>query len=253
MYEPGKVLTLGGGLPPTQTAEIIDLNAAVPKWSSTASMAYARRFTNATLLPDGTVLVTGGTSRGDRNDARGWLDESGGVLRAERWDPRTGKWTTLASAAVPRMYHSTSVLLTDGRVLHAGSGDDPQAVDQRNGQLYSPPYLFRGERPTIADAPAVVGYGAPLEIRTPDAAAVARVTWVRLSSVTHSVDMNQRFIELAIVGRGSATLEARTPDRPAIAPPGHYIMFVLNREGVPSLGKVVRLSQPAAEAADSGR
>jgi len=98
-------------------------------------------------------------------------DAAAGVHAAELWNPTTGVWTTLASNSVNRVYHSTSILLPDGRVLHAGSGDS--GPDQRTGELFSPPYLFEGARPAIESSPAQVGYGASFSLTTPDAAA----TW----------------------------------------------------------------------------
>ena len=118
MYADGKILVLGGGDPPTNTAEVIDLNQPSPTWRSVASMSIARRQANATLLPDGTVLVTGGTSGAGFNDA------TNPVYPAELWDPVTESWRTLASATVPRLYHSAAVLLPDGRRL-APTSDRP--------------------------------------------------------------------------------------------------------------------------------
>src|SRR5437764_13448875 len=117
-------------------------------------MADNRRQINGTLLPTGDVLATGGTG------AAGFNNSAGAVHAAELWSPTTETWTTLASNAVIRMYHSTSLLLPDGRVLHTGSGDGARAADERNYELYSPPYLFRGARPTLSGfTPAMVGYG----------------------------------------------------------------------------------------------
>jgi hypothetical protein len=109
----GKIMTAGGasGTGPTKTAEIIDLNVAAPQWRWTNPMMFARRHANATLLPDGTVLVTGGSSSTDFNNA------AGAILAAELWDPVTESWTTMASGTSPRIYHSTAVLLPDGLVL----------------------------------------------------------------------------------------------------------------------------------------
>ena len=124
MYDEGKVLIVGGGglsttgSPPTRTAEVIDL-VANPVWRYTTSMAFARRQHNATLLPDGKVLVTGGTR------LPGFNNGAGAVLTAEIWDPATEAWTTLASMRVPRLYHSTALLLPDARVLAAGGGFPP--------------------------------------------------------------------------------------------------------------------------------
>ena len=115
MYAPGKVLVMGGGDPPTNTAEVIDLNQSSPTWRAVGSMAFARRQLNATLLPDGNVLVTGGTS------SPGFNDPAGAVHAAELWNPTTEQWTTLASSSgIPRVYHSTALLLPDARVLSMG-------------------------------------------------------------------------------------------------------------------------------------
>ena len=174
MYDNGKILVMGGGDPPTNTAEVIDLNAASPAWRSVASMAFARRQLNATILPDGQVLVTGGTS------GPGFNDPTAPVFAAEMWNPATENWTTMASAQIPRLYHSTALLLPDGRILSMGGNGYPQT------EIYEPPYLFKGTRPTINSAPATVNYGQTFFVETPDAAGVTQVTWIRLSSVTHA-------------------------------------------------------------------
>ncbi len=155
MYAPGKVLIIGGSDPPKKSAEVIDLNAASPTWRSVAPMTFARRHLNATLLPDGKVLVTGGTS------GPGFNNKSTPVFAAELWDPATEKWSVMASAAVPRVYHSTAVLLPDGRVLTTGGNDQTEA------EAYSPPYLFNGPRPTISSAPTSVNYGQSFFVGTP--------------------------------------------------------------------------------------
>jgi galactose oxidase len=234
MYEPGKILYTGGGDPPTNTAEVIDLNDANPVWSYTGAMAYARRHLNATILPTGDVLVTGGTSIGRNNPA-------GAVHAAELWSPTTGTWTTLASNAVIRMYHSTSLLLPDGRVLHTGSGDGALAADERNYELYSPPYLFRGVRPSITSmTPSVVGYGQPLFLETPDGADIAKVTFIRTGSVTHAFDAATRFVPLAF-SQVSGGLSVTLPANGTTAPPGPYMLFLVNSSGVPSIGRILLL------------
>ncbi len=164
MYDDGKVLAMGGGDPPTNAAEVIDLNAPTPAWRLVASMANARRQINATLLPDGKVLVTGGTS------GPGFNNTATPVFAAEMWDPATERWTTMASAQAPRLYHSAALLLPDGRVLTTG-GDNITQVE-----LYSPPYLFAGARPTITAVPTAVSFGQSYFVETPDAANIAKVT-----------------------------------------------------------------------------
>jgi hypothetical protein len=241
MYEPGKVLIVGGGDPPTATAEVIDL-IGDPVWRFTQPMAFARRQMNATLLADGKVLVTGGTS------SRGFNKVAGAVLPAELWDPATGTWTVLASMRVPRLYHSTAVLLPDGRVLSAGGGGPPAPdgdVDHPDAEIFSPPYLFapdgsRAKRPRIAGAPAAVAYGQAFLVKSPQAATIAKVTWIRLSSVTHAFNMDQRFLSLPFVQVSNGVLVTAPADG-NLSPPGYYLLFVLNGAGVPSLARIVRI------------
>src|SRR5258705_7056746 len=112
----GKLLYVGGGRT-TAAAETIDLNVATPVWKWTGSMAYPRRHLNATVLPTGEVLVTGGGSGASFNET------SMGVRGAEIWNPASGVWTQLASNAGTPGYHATSILLPHGRVLHPPNGD----------------------------------------------------------------------------------------------------------------------------------
>jgi hypothetical protein len=232
MYDEGKILYVGGGRT-TNTAEIIDLNAASPRWQWTGSMALPRRHLNATVLPTGEVLVTGGSS-GTRFD-----DYDRGARAAELWNPSTGVWTTLASAAVNRSYHATSLLLTDGRVLHTGSGSRT-SPNQLNAELFSPPYLFKGSRPRIGSAPSSVRYGNSFRVGTAQAAAIAQVSLIRLGSVTHAFDMNQRFQRLSFT-RQSDALTVSAPSDARRTPPGHYMLFILSGDGVPSGAKIIRI------------
>jgi hypothetical protein len=233
MYDDGKILYAGGATT-TNTAEVIDLNAASPAWTWTSPMAFARRHHNLTVLPTGEVLATGGVA-GTTFD-----DISTGVHAAEIWNPQTGNWTTLASNAITRGYHGTSLLLPDGRVLNAGSGEGAGAPDERNAELYSPPYLFKGARPTITDAPASVGYGASFRILTPDAAAITHVSFIRLAAVTHAFDENQRFQRLSFTADATG-LTVTAPSSSNRAPPGHYMVFILNGNDVPSVAKIVQI------------
>jgi hypothetical protein len=237
MYENGKVLIIGGSDPPTNTAEIIDLNASQPAWSYTNSMANARRQENATILPDGTVLVTGGSS------GKGFNNSNSPVFSAEMWNPATGQWTSWASSGAFRGYHSVALLLPDGRVLSAG-GDTQSAS---SGEFFSPPYLFNGARPTISSAPAQVNYGQTFSVATPDAASITKVTWVKLSSVTHSFNQNQRFNQLNFT-QVSGGLNVTAPAGPTFATPGYYMMFILNGNGVPSVAQMIQILAAAPKA-----
>jgi hypothetical protein len=197
-------------------------------------MTYPRRQFNTTLLPDGTVLATGGTS------AAGFSDPSGAVQAAELWDPATERWRVVASNRVTRVYHSTTLLLPDGRILHAGSGDGAGLPRELNAEIYSPPYLFRGPRPVISGVPAAVSYGEQFLVETLDPGLIVRATMVRSGSVTHGFDQNQRFLDLTFerTPEGLRVTGAVTND---LAPPGDYFIFIFNDAGVPSLGRVVRV------------
>ena len=240
MYEPGKILYVGGGggdgSAPTNTAEIIDLNQPNPAWQWTGSMVYARRQMDATLLPTGDVLVTGGTTSG------GFNNPAGGVHRAEIWNAATGVWNPVASSAVTRIYHGATLLLPDGRILFTGSGDAAGAKDEKNYEVYSPPYLFRGPRPEITGSlPGRVTYGQTLTVETRDMAAIAKVTLLRFSSVTHAFDQAARLVPLSFAPSGRS-VTVTLPSGPTIAPPGPYMLFLVNEAGVPSEARIMLLN-----------
>ncbi|HEV2826348.1 MAG TPA: galactose oxidase-like domain-containing protein, partial [Pyrinomonadaceae bacterium] len=245
MYEPGKVLIAGGirgdfygstsAVAPTATAEAIDLNAASPSWQYVASMAYARKHHNLTLLPDGKVLATGGSSGSE--DTNSW--SASPAYAAEMWDPATNTWTTLASNTVYRGYHATAVLLPDGRVVSAG-GDSGGA----SAEVFSPPYLFNGARPTITAAPTSVAYSQTFFVGTPDLASVTKVTLLSLSSVTHTNNMGQRISTLSF-SQASGGLNVTAPSSANQCPPGYYMLFILKGNGVPSVAKIVRIVNTA--------
>ena len=236
-YGDGSYLQVGGGDPPSSTCEIIDLNAPSPAWTMTGSMTFSRRHHNATILPDGTVLVTGGTS------GAGFNNDVGAVLAAEIWNPSTGTWTKMASESSHRIYHSTAALLPDGRVLATGGGR-PKATnggtDHYDAEIFSPPYLFKGTRPTITAVPSLVENGANLAITTPDAASIAKVTLIGLTTTTHAFNMGQHYQSLAFTA-GSGVLNATIPASSVTLPPGYYMCFVVNTTGIPSIAKMVQV------------
>ena len=169
MYAPGKILYVGGGDPPTSSAEVIDLNQGSPSWRSVAGMAFARRQLNATILADGQILVTHGTS------GAGFNNVAGAVRAAELWNPATESWSTMAEESRPRMYHSTALLLPSGRVLVSGSGEGGGVLLENSdfsAQVFTPPYLFKADgtlavRPSISSAPSRISYGASFSVETP--------------------------------------------------------------------------------------
>jgi hypothetical protein len=236
VYYDGKVMIAGGdgslsNAPATNTAEVIDLTASNPQWTNTSSLAFARRQFNLTLLPDGKVLATGGSK------GFGFDNASFPVFQTEMWDPATGKWTTMASISVYRGYHSTALLLPDGRVVSAG-GEQTGA----SAEIYSPPYLFNGARPTITSVSSTsVKFGQTITVNSPDAASISQVTFIRLGSVTHAFNQNQRLVHLQF-SQISGGLQVTAPANSNIAPPGHYMLFLVNSNGVPSVAKIIQVT-----------
>jgi galactose oxidase len=230
----GKVLIVGGDgagtAPATNTAEVIDLNASSPTWSYTGSLAFARRQLNLTLLPDGKVLASGGSGGG------GFDNQNSPVYAAEMWDPATGQWTTMDSITVYRGYHSTALLLPDGRVVSAG-GEQTGA----SAEIFSPPYLFKGARPSISSGPSSVKYAQQFFVGTPDATSISQVTFIRLGSVTHSFNQSQRLVHLQFA-QASGGLNITAPANGNLAPPGYYMLFLVNSNGVPSVAKIIQIT-----------
>ena len=241
LFDVGKMLVAGGG-PSSKDARVVDVNGTSPQVSTTAPMAFGRRQHNLTVLADGSVLATGGNSSG-----AGLVDLNAGVYPAELWSPATGQWRTLAAMQITRQYHSTALLLADGRVLSSGGGIcgtcDQVGYLGKNAEVFSPPYLFKADgtlasRPAIDAAPASAGYGAPIQIATGNPASIAKVALVRLGAVTHSDNMEQRYIPLSFT-TGATGLTATAPINANVAPPGPYMLFLVDANGVPSVARMV--------------
>lgn len=253
LYEVDKVLYTGGGNPPTANADLLDLSQAQPKWMAICPMHFPRRQHNATILADGTVLVTGGTRSGGGGQPQSFnnLDPGQPVHVAELWDPETKAWTQLAAEAIDRCYHSTAVLLPDGRVLSTGGGEffPIEAISEQNdpadshsdAQIFSPPYLFKGDRPVITAAPDNVTYGETVNVQTASAGDIAKVTLVRLSAVTHSFNTGQRFNSLGSQPAAGG-LDVTAPASANVCPPGYYMMFLISHAGVPSVAKIIQVT-----------
>jgi galactose oxidase len=225
-----KIMEIGGATSTAtlNTAEILDLSASPLAWHTTAPMTFARRWANTVLLADGTVLVVGGGAS---------ANYTGPVFTPELYDPVAATWTQMAAQTAPRMYHSTAVLLPDGRVLSAG---ESHGSLQQTGEVFSPPYLFAGARPTITSAPPSVGYNQQFTITTPNFASIGRVALVKAGSVTHSNNFDQRYVDLTYASDGSSGLTATSPADSNHAPPGWYMLFIL-ASGVPSVANWVQV------------
>lgn len=225
-----RVMLIGGhtgSSQPTNTAEIIDLSSPSPQWTMTSHMGFPRMNHNAVLLPNGKVLVIGGRSDFDASPTP--------VLTPEIYDPASATWVTVAPHLIPRRYHSTAVLLPDGRVLSAGGDYEP------SGEIYSPAYLFNGPRPVIAFAPPTIAFGSSFSVAFTGTTSTHSAVLMSLSAVTHSNNMTQRLVPLGTItaSGGQATLTA--PADGSIAPPGFYMLFILSSNGIPSVSKMVRL------------
>jgi hypothetical protein len=201
-------------------------------------MNFARTYHTMVLLPDGNVLVTGG---GQTTYA---LDLPNAVLQAEMWAPATQQFSKLASAVAARLYHSTALLLPDGRVLVAGGGrfdsGSNTGYDQLSAEIYSPPYLFNGVRPTISSAPSTIQYATNFTVGTPDASQISSAALVRLGAVTHAFDQNQRYVPLTFQ-QATGGLTVQSPSSANLAPPGYYMLFIVNSTGVPSVASIIQI------------
>jgi len=240
MFSPGKIMKAGsatdsqGSGPSSNTTYVLDMNQPSPAWQQTPAMAYPRSFLNLTTLPDGSVLATGGET-----------DKNGGIIAnaifaAELWSPQTQTWTTMASMHTPREYHSTALLLPDGRVVESGMGADFGNVpDEMSAEFYSPPYLFKGTRPTISQAPTVIHYGTGFTVGTPNTD-ITKAVLIRNGAVTHFFDQSTHYAPLSFT-QTTGGLSLTAPLNGNQAPPGYYMLFLVNGNGVPSVASIVQV------------
>ncbi len=247
MYLPGKILYSGGAAnlnsstPAAATTATIDLTSANPQWQQTAPMAHARIYHTLTMLADGTVLAVGGEPTAGQT---GQSEVSGGVLPSEIWNPSTQTWSPAAATGTTRGYHSTALLMPDGTVLVGGSGHaNPGYAAQFSSQVYSPAYLAKGSRPTISAAPSSISYGSSFKVTMGDASTVSAVNLVSSGSDTHQSDMDQHFVPLTFTQSGNA-LTIKAPSGGTYAPPGHYMLFILNGNGVPAIAPIIAVTPP---------
>jgi N-acetylneuraminic acid mutarotase len=248
MYQPGKFIYTGGGSTVNGASNrntwVLDTTQPSPSWRAVQAMANPRYEHNLLTLADGKVLAIGGSDIIKQTATTG-------PLGIELWDPATETWSTMAPVQNRRMYHSTAVLLPDGRVLAAGGGrldkgGNDAAIDYPTAEIFSPPYLFRGARPTLTSAPVQASPGSSMVLGTPDAAAISKVTLIPLASNTHTLDMAQRYLELGFT-TGSGQVTANVPANGSLVPPGYYMVFILNSQGVPSIAKIVNIGTGAVD------
>jgi hypothetical protein len=244
-----RVMLVGGGPDGKQnktdaidSVDIVDFKAPHPAFTAAAPLNLPRLHLNSVLLPDRTVFVTGGSLKQE--------DAPLARLQSEIYDPATDTWTLTGACTVPRLYHSTALLLPDARVVTAGGNPEGGKHVQWNQdpdeemriEIFSPPYLFKGGRPSIAAAPVEWKYGKTIKIESPDAGNLKWLSLVRNCVTTHSFDSNQRLVDVPIISQLGRVVEAKVTDNPNLLPPGWYMLFLVNNAGVPSVAQWIHIS-----------
>jgi len=243
-----KVMVLGGGgvgESPASTARtgIADLTKAQPGFAPGPDLpAGGTRYLNSVILPDDTVFTTGGS-----RDYRG--KHLSDLLKAQTYHPDTNSFTVAAEPTVGRDYHSEALLLPDGRVVVLGSNplfadkaDTEPATFEQRIEIYTPPYLFRGDRPELTAAPGRAALGSVITVATPHPAAIANAKLIRPSSVTHATDVEQRSVALDITARTAGGLALTLPTNPNLLPPGWYMLFATDHNGTPSVARWIQVT-----------
>jgi hypothetical protein len=244
--ERGKVIVVGGSssntAPATNVVEVHDFNQGTstsPNIRRVAPLNQGRKYPLPIILPNGKLVVFGGSTQGNENP----------VYVPEMFDPENESqgWVNLPAATVPRGYHGTALLLPDGSVWTAGS--TPQStVSELRIEIFRPSYFFSATaRPTISDAPTVGGYGTSITIPTPDAANVARVSLVKTGCTTHHYDTDMRLIWLPITNSTTNSVTVAAPINANIAPPGYYMIHILDSSLVPSTAQIIKIPGTGAD------
>lgn len=241
---------MNGSTIASDSAEIldVDLSGNTGAWRDTNRAGDPLRVTtfrfmsDAVLLPDGTVFLVNGAAVGKADTS--YVS----VGFAELFDPQTETFRGFTPMSVPRHYHGNALLLPDGRVAVAGHTWDfnkpPLKLNRFEVEVVAPPYLFRGPRPTITNvthAGLTVGYGQSVTVSTDRPADIGRVALIRQGSSTHQLNTDQRYVGLVITQRGTNSLTVTAPPDGGVAPPGHYMLFLVDKQGVPSRGQFVRV------------
>jgi galactose oxidase len=255
MYDVGKIFSAGGAqyydkAPGLAVAHLISIDqvGAPATVERLPDMKHARAFANVVVLPDGKILITGG-----QGWAQGFTDLEP-VFAPELFDPATRIFTELSPEAIPRNYHSVSILLADGTVLSGGGGlcQDIDAagqlasrcyntVDHPNAQIFTPPYLTTGApRPVISNlASATTTAGGELRVTMEGTIDGVTFSFIRIGSVTHSINMDQRRVPLVPQSINGADMVLKLPADSGVVLPGAWYLFAVSAQGVPSVAKTV--------------
>jgi hypothetical protein len=225
----------------TNTAEIFTLksnNLDKSGWNTVKSTNKKRFLSDSVLLPDGTVLVTNGAAFGTSDDNKE------AVREIELYNPENDTWTIIDELDRDRLYHSSALLLTDGRVVAAGSTGHKWSTNpehyEKEIEIILPPYLKDNpQRPNISHCPLEISYDSIFEVESPDSSEIAKAVLIKNSSTTHNNNMDQRCLVLQILDQVNNILELSGPKDGTYAPPGPYMLFILDKKNVPSIAKIV--------------
>lgn len=246
VYDHGSMLVTGGHHDMRMATKF---NMDTASNTETKLMQLPRKDHNSLVLPDGTVILIGGTN----DSGSAFCNDEKASYAPEIWNPASGNWTLMAAQQYPRQYHSTAVLLPDGRVWSGGQGYATIVSNQRalcsyqnNAEIFSPPYLFNADgtpasRPVIQAVAENIKFGASLDLITPQASTIGKANLIRLSTTTHATNFSQRLVPLAFTQMGTDRLTLNLPDNPNAAPAGYYMLFIVNHQGTPSEAKIVKL------------
>lgn len=229
-----KVMIVGGGntetnVPATNAVDIIDLKQPNPVYVPGPDLpGPGKAYVNVLNLPDRTVLASNG-SQHNRSD---------NVLTAAVYQPSTNSWLSVAADPVGRNYHSSAILLPDGRVAVLGSNPLDNSFEVRIS-VYSPRYMFNGTRPSITAAPTAAAYGQQISLQTTGTIRAAQL--MSPMSATHQTDSNARLVDLPMTTSGNSVV-ATIPTNNNLLPPGPYMLTVLDANNLPSIAKWVWIS-----------
>ena len=244
MFDVGKILTAGGSFTfeentaASNRSHVIDINGNSPNVSETSNLNFARNYHSSVVLPNGEVMVIGGIPISDV------FSDDNSVLVPEIWNPNSGQWTQVATMAVPRNYHSVSILMLDGRVFTSGGGLCGSCnTNHPDAEIYSPAYLFNqngslATRPVINSAPSTANWNSSITVSANST--ISNFSLVRMSATTHSTNNDLRRIPLQKTNLGNNQYNLAISNR-NILPPGSYMLFAMNNNGTPSVAKIIKI------------
>jgi hypothetical protein len=232
-YKPRILIAGGDPAPAQQTSEIMDLSEAVPAWKPLPNLNQPRAHqVNTVLMPDSQVFLAGG------------IPNVGGPAEIIDTKNLAAGWKACAAMKYSRGYHSTAILLADGSILMGGDQDINggwKSGENTPHERYFPWYYFRS-RPVITGSPASAAHGAAFTVNTPSATSIAEVILIRPAAATHGFNMSQRIVGLEITGRGATSVQLKAPPNGNIAPPGFYLLFIVDTARVPSVAAWIRIT-----------